>query len=401
MAIIVAKIGNIMKKNIFENTERAFSLKTDKELDKSIFLFRMMNRPWIVSAGTKLTNFSLKYKLPVKSIIRNTIFRQFCGGETSQECVPIINKYFEKNVHTVFDYASEIREKSDAELEIDIENQLKLADFAAQQDAIPFLAIKPTQLGSFKIWEKVNAGAQLSPAEKESWEGIRNRTDRLCQRVHDLGMKIMIDAEEFWIQTAVDDLVEEMMEKYNKQRPVVFSTIQCYRWDRPEYMMKLLQSAQAKGYKIGMKLVRGAYMEKERERAQKMGYPSPICQTKQQTDDVFNSIMRYCLNNIDDVSVYVGTHNEESTYLAMEIMREKGISSDDDRVWFSQLYGMSDNITFNLAAHNYNSSKYMPFGKVDEVVPYLIRRAQENSSVEGQTSRELSLLLEEKRRRQK
>lgn len=359
-----------------------------------------MSRQWMVSVGTWLTNFSLKFKLPVKSIIRNTIFNQFCGGETSAECIPVIKKYYEHKVFTVFDYASEIRVKTDEELEKDIEDQIELANFALQQaKAIPFLAIKPTQLGSFDIWAKVDAKEKLTAAEQKSWEGIRNRVDRLCKHGHDIGLRIMVDAEEFWIQTAVDDLIEEMMEKYNKERIIVFSTVQCYRWDRPEYMLNLLKKAKAKGFKIGMKLVRGAYMEKENERAAKMGYPTPICKSKQETDDVFNSVLRFCLNNIEDISVYIGTHNEESSYLAMEIMKEKGIAKYDKRVWFSQLYGMSDNITFNLADKGYNSCKYMPFGKVDEVIPYLIRRAEENSSVKGQTGRELSLLLEERERR--
>lgn len=390
-----------MQKKLFDNTKRAFHHKSDKELDKSIFIFKMMSRQWMVSAGTKLTNFALKYKLPVKGIIKNTIFEQFCGGETSAECIPLIHKNRAENVFTVFDYASEIREKSDAELEKDILDQIELANLAASEEAIPFLAIKPTQLGNFNIWAKVDANQKLTAAEQKSWEGIRKRVDQLCKHGHDIGLRIMVDAEEFWIQTAVDNLIEEMMEKYNREKTIVFSTVQCYRWDRPQYMMNLLKRSKEKGFKIGMKLVRGAYMEKENDRAAKMGYPTPICKSKKETDETYNSIARFCLNNIDDISVYIGTHNEESTYLAMEIMKEKGISVDDDRVWFSQLFGMSDHITYNLAANNYNAAKYMPFGKVDEVIPYLIRRAEENSSVKGQTGRELSLLLEEKERRQK
>lgn len=390
-----------MQKKIFDNTKRAFSLKTDKDLKESIWLFRMMSRPWMVSLGTRLTTFSLKYNLPVKFIIRNTIFKQFCGGESSQDCVPIIKKHFDEKVYTVFDYASEIREKSDIELEKDLDDQIWLSNFAVKYEAIPYVAIKPSQLGRFKIWEKVDANEKLTPDEQKSWEGVQRRLDRLCKHGHDIGLKIMIDAEEFWIQTAVDHLVEEMMEKYNTKQTVVFSTVQCYRWDRPEYMMKLLNRAKTKGYKIGMKLVRGAYMEKERKRAAEMGYPSPICKSKKQTDDVFNSIMKFCLNNVDDIAVYIGTHNEQSTYYAMEIMEGKGIAKNNKQVWFSQLYGMSDNITFNLGENGYNVAKYMPFGKVEEVVPYLIRRAEENSSVEGQTGRELGLLLEEKERRKK
>lgn len=390
-----------MQNKIFNNTENAFSLKSDKDIDRSIFLFRMMGRQWMVSAGTWLTNFSLKFKLPVKSIIRNTIFNQFCGGETSQECVPVIQKHHDKNVYTVFDYASEIREKKDAELEKDIQDQIELADFAAQHKAIPFLAIKPTQLGRFGLWAKVDAGQGLTQEEQQSWEGVRSRLDRMCKHVNELGLRLLVDAEEFWIQTAVDNLVEEMMEKYNKEKAVVYGTVQCYRWDRAEYMMNLHKRAQKKNYIVGMKLVRGAYMEKENARAAQMGYPTPICKNKQETDNNFNSIMRFCLKNHKDIWLYVGTHNEESTYLGMQMMEEYDIPKNDNRVWFSQLFGMSDNITFNLGAHKYNAAKYMPFGKVDEVVPYLIRRAEENSSVKGQTGRELALLLEERDRRKK
>lgn len=388
-----------MQNNIFENTKRAFSLKSDKDLDRSIFLFKMMSRQWMVSAGTWLTDVALKFKLPVKPLIKNTIFRQFCGGETSEECVPTIQHHYQENVYTVFDYASEIREKTDAELNKDIEDQIKLANFAVKHKAIPFLAIKPTQLGSFNIWAKVDANQALTESEKKSWEGIKRRTDKICKHVSDIGLRLLVDAEEFWIQTAVDHLIEEMMEKYNKERPVVYSTVQCYRWDRPQYMFNLLSRAKEQGFQIGMKLVRGAYMEKENARAEKMGYPTPICKDKATTDETYNAVMRFCLDNLDYISVYIGTHNEKSTYLAMEIMDQKGIAHNDDRVWFSQLFGMSDNITFNLGAHQFNSAKYMPFGKVDEVVPYLIRRAEENSSVKGQTGRELSLLLAEKQRR--
>lgn len=390
-----------MDQKIFNNTQRAFVLKSDAELKRSIFIFRMMSRDWMVSLGTRLTKFAIKFRLPVKNIIRNTIFNQFCGGETRDECLPVIQDLYEKGVYTVFDFASEIRERSDAEYDRDIEIQFDIANFAKGHKEIPFVAVKPTQIAAFATWEKATTGVALTAEEEHSWEKAQKRLDDLCKLIYDLGGKILVDAEESWMQTAVDDLVEEMMEKYNQERDVVFGTVQCYRWDRPQYMFDLHKRAKAKGFKIGMKIVRGAYMEKERNRAQQMGYPDPICRDKAATDDCYNSVMRFCIEQLDDISVYIGTHNEESTFMAMQMMEERDIQHDDDRIWFSQLYGMSDNISFNLGAEGYNSAKYLPFGKVEEVIPYLIRRAEENSSVKGQTGRELSLLLQEKKRRKK
>lgn len=390
-----------MDQRIFNNTERAFALKSDAELKRSIFIFKLMSRDWMVSMGTSLTKFSIKYRLPVKWIIRNTIFNQFCGGETREECIPVIEDMFAKKVYTVFDFASEIREKTDAEYDRDIEIQFDMANFANGNKAIPFVAVKPTQIASFATWEKATSGKELTAEEQASWDKAQKRLDDLCKLIHDLKGRILIDAEESWMQTAVDDLVEEMMEKYNKERDVVFGTVQCYRWDRPQYMFDLHKRAKEKGFKVGMKIVRGAYMEKERTRAQQMGYQDPICRTKAETDDTYDSVVKFCIENLDDISVYIGTHNEKSTLMPMKLMEEKGLQRNDDRVWFSQLYGMSDNISFNLGAEGYNSAKYLPFGKVDEVVPYLIRRAEENSSVKGQTGRELSLLLQEKARRKK
>lgn len=388
-----------MDKKIFNNTKGAFSLKTDKELNDSIFVFRMMSRSWMVSMGSWLTKISLKFHLPVKGLIKRTIFQQFCGGETREECIPVMERMIESRVHTVFDYASEIREKGEAAFNKDLQNQLEIAEFAKDRKEIPFLAIKPTNLGAFSVWAKISSGKQVDEEEQKSWENIRNRFEVLAEKIFELGLCLQIDAEETWTQEAVDGLVEDLMRKYNKERAVIYNTVQCYRWDRLQYVKDLHERAKKEGFKIGLKMVRGAYMEKENERAKRMKYPTPICEDKEATDVNYNAVLHYCIKHLDDFAIYIGTHNEVSSYLAMQLMDQSGIARNDNRVWFSQLYGMSDHITFNLALNGFNAAKYMPFGKVDEVIPYLIRRAEENTSVKGQTGRELALLLEEKSRR--
>lgn len=387
-----------MTTKIFNNTKRAFALKSDEELKKALFIFNMMSRPFLVAVGTRLMKFSLKLHLPVKNLIKNTIFEMFCGGESQKECLPIVRKMYKMNAYTVFDYASEGKEKEE-EFELDLQNKIEIAEFAAEHKEIPFTVFKPTGMGKFEIWEKVSCGEDLNEAEQKAWENIERRVDKLCKRAHDLKTRLLVDAEESWMQTAADDLMEKMMEKYNKDQVIIYSTLQCYRWDRLQYIKDLHKRAKNKSFKIGMKIVRGAYMEKENARAKKMGYPTPICEDKEATDVNFNAVMYYVMQHLDDIWLYIGTHNEVSSYLAMQIIDEKGLDKDDDRIWFSQLFGMSDHITFNLALNGYNSAKFMPFGKVEEVIPYLIRRAQENSSVKGQTGRELALLQEEQQRR--
>lgn len=361
-----------------------------------------MSRPWMVSLGTTLTKVSLKAHLPVIEIIKKSIFQQFCGGETQRECISVMQNIFEKNVHTVFDYASELRDKNDTAYDKDLQVQIAMADFAARHlQEVPFLAIKPSNLGRIRIWELVSSDQEMTTEEELSWERIKRRFHILGDHIARLGLRLQVDAEESWTQKAVDELVEEMMEKHNSEKAVIYNTVQCYRVDRLAYVKGIESRAISNGYKAGLKLVRGAYMEKENRRASEKGYPSPICENKRATDASFNEIMQYCIEHLDRFFLYLGTHNEASTCLAINMMKRLGVSNNDDRIWFSQLYGMGDHITFNLASEGYNAAKYMPFGKVEEVVPYLIRRAEENSSVKGQTGRELSLLLEERRRRKK
>lgn len=388
----------MITQKIFNDVETAFRLKTDAELDRAIFIFEMIDRPLLVKAGTALTKLSLKLRLPVQGLIKKTIFNQFCGGITEEDCMPVIKTLHTKNVHSILDYSVEGKEK-ESEFEKAIERKTNIVKFIADKKEIPFAVFKPTGIGRFEIWQKVSANASLSLEEEEEWQRIRNRVNDICEVAYNHKVKLLADGEESWMQAAADNLIEEMMFKYNREEVIIYNTLQCYRWDRIQYLKDLHARAKVEGFRIGAKIVRGAYMERENARAKRMGYVSPICENKEATDVSFNGALTYCLANIDDISVFVGTHNEVSNYLALQIMEDKGIAIDDDRVWFSQLFGMSEHISYNLAEKGYNVVKLVPFGPVKEVVPYLIRRAEENTSVRGQTNRELSLLYEERKRR--
>ena len=384
--------------SLFENSERAFILKSDKELKRAHFLFKMISNPSLVRIGTAATKFALKAKLPVEGLIRSTVFDHFCGGVTDKDCLPVVDKLYGVGVSSVLDYSVEGKEE-EAQFDACLTKVVELTDFAEHREAMPISVFKPTGLGRFAIWQKKTEGTNFTAKEAEEWKRIEQRFDTICKRAYDTNVEVLIDGEESWMQDAADDLVAKMMAKYNKETAIVYNTLQCYRWDRLDYLKKLHLDAKAQGFKIGVKVVRGAYMEKERERALVNGYASPICKDKQATDNNFNEVMRYIFDNLEDISLFLGTHNEESSLLATTIMQEKGIDSSDKRIWFGQLYGMSDHISFNLAAQGYNVAKYIPFGPVRDVMPYLIRRANENTSVAGQTNRELELIKKEKKRR--
>ncbi len=384
--------------SLFDNTETAFQLKSDSELERAYFLFKMISMEPLVRIGSAVTKFALNVNLPVEGLIRSTVFDHFCGGVNERDCMGTVDKLYDVGVSSVLDFSVEGKEE-DLQFDATAQKVIELTEFAENKEAMPFSVFKPTGLGRFKIWQKITEKKPLTESEQVYWENLQARYDTVSKAAHDCGIRLLIDAEESWMQDAADDLCEKMMEKYNIDRPIVFNTLQCYRWDRLDYLKKLHQRARTKGYKLGFKIVRGAYLEKENERAIENGYKSPICESKKATDDNFNEIMKYILDNIEDIEIFVGTHNETSTYLCMDVMKEKGIAKSDDRVWFGQLYGMSDHITFNLGAEGYNVAKYIPFGPVKDVMPYLIRRAEENTSVAGQTSRELTLLKKEKVRR--
>ena len=388
----------MIEKKIFNDTETAFRLKTDLELNRALLLFNVMGIPSLIKPGILLTKFSLKARLPIQPLIKSTIFDQFCAGTSKDDCKPVIKEMHQVNLSSILDYSVEGK-KTEEEFDAAFRVKKDLIKFAQEETEIPFAIFKPTALGSFEIWHKLSSHINLNEEEKVEWQKTKARVEDLCEEAYKQNVRLYADAEESWMQDAADDLMEEMMEKYNKDKALIFNTFQCYRWDRLDYLKALHKKANEKGFKIGAKIVRGAYMEKENKRAKKYGKKSPICENKKATDLNFNNVMTYCLDNIDDIAVFIGTHNEMSNYLALQAMEDQGIPKDDPRVWFSQLYGMSDQISYNLASKDYNTAKLVPFGPVKEVVPYLLRRAEENSSVEGQTNRELNLLQGEKKRR--
>lgn len=383
---------------IFEDTATAFSLKTDSELERAYFLFKMIANEPLVKMGTLMTNFAIKARLPVEGLIRATVFDHFCGGVSEEDCLPVVDRLFEKKVCSVLDYSVEGKQEEDP-----FDNAttiiLKILDFVKEKDAIPFAVFKPTGFGRFALYQKIGEKKPLTKDEKAEWQRIVNRFDKVCKKAYDLDVSLLIDGEESWMQDAADDLAAQMMQKYNKKKTIVFNTLQTYRWDRLPYLKELHKKAQEEGFKIGMKVVRGAYMEKENERAMEKGYPTPICESKLATDTNFDATVAYMVDNLDTISIFSGTHNEQSCLKLIGLMKEKNIAKDNPAIWFGQLYGMSDHISFNLADHGYNVAKYLPFGPVKDVMPYLIRRAEENTSVAGQTTRELSLLKQERKRR--
>ena len=384
--------------NIFNNTQIAFSLKSDTELERAYFLFKLIDNQPLVRIGTAVTNFAIKANLPVEGLIRATVFDHFCGGVNEEDCISVVDKMYAKGVSSVLDYSVEGKEEEE-QFNAVLNKTLKLIDFAKEKNAIPFAVFKPSGFGRIDLYQAIGENKKLSEAETEEWNRVVARFDKVCKAAFDNDIALLIDSEESWMQNAVDNLVVSMMQKYNKAKPIVFNTLQMYRWDRMDYLKKLKEQAEKEGFYIGMKLVRGAYMEKENERAIEMGYPTPICDSKEATDENYNAALNYMVNSIDSMSVFAGTHNELSTYFLMNLMQEKGLNKNDFRIWFGQLFGMSDNISFNLAAKGYNVAKYLPFGPVKDVMPYLIRRAEENTSVAGQTSRELSMIKAERNRR--
>ena len=383
---------------LFDNTETAFALKSDSQLERAYFLFRMIQNEPMVKIGTAVTNFALKAHLPVEGLIRSTVFDHFCGGVTEEDCMPIIQNMHENgNVHSVLDYSVEGKEEEES-FDNALEKILKIISFCEEKKSIPFAVFKPTGFGRFALYQKISEGRALSEDEKEEWKRVVARYHKVCNLAKKKDVPVLIDAEESWMQDAADWLIEDLMEMYNTDKAIIFNTLQMYRHDRLDYLKNLKKKADEKGFYIGMKVVRGAYMEKERERAVEMGYPSPICKDKQATDENFDAAIKYMMEQ-PRMALFAGTHNENSSYLLMELAEKHNIDKDDVRLWFGQLFGMSDHISYNLAKEGYNVAKYLPFGPVRDVMPYLIRRAEENTSVAGQTSRELSLLKQERKRR--
>lgn len=396
----------------FENTKIAFSHFTDRELKKAWRLFKVMDLNFLVKIGPSLTKFALKAGLPVLPLIRSTIFDHFCGGETIRDCEDNIAHLAAYGVGTILDYSVE-GEKTEAAFEATASEIIATIHRAAKDDKVPFCVFKFTGIASFELLERAALAGErslaadalsadaLSADDRRKMEQVEDRVDRICGEAASAGIPVLIDAEESWIQDTIDRLALEMMRRYNRGKALVYNTCQLYRTDRLAFLRRSIDTADREGFYLGMKLVRGAYMEKERDRAGEMHYPSPVHAGKPSTDRDFDAAIALCMERLDRVSFMAGTHNEASCLQLLRLMRERGVRPDDRRVYFAQLLGMSDNISFNLAHRGYRVAKYMPYGPVRSVLPYLFRRARENTAISGQMGRELRLIVQELRRRKK
>ncbi len=383
----------------FDNTEVAFKSKSNRDLKRAYWLFKAVGSRTFVKFGKWATNIAFKLRLPIKGLIKKTIFHQFCGGESVEGSIATSNALGEHNVKTILDYSIEGK-TSDEDFDATVAEIIETIEAGKANDNIPFSVFKMTGICLFSILEKANAGAHhLSGDDLKKHEQLVMRVDQICSAAHRWNVPVFIDAEESWIQDTIDRITKEMMMRYNKDTAIVYNTLQMYRHDRLAFFQTEIDSARKDGHYLGMKIVRGAYMEKERDRAEEKGYPSPIQPNKKASDADFNKALRLAIDNLDIVDLCAGSHNEESAMLLTEIMAEKNIPNNNRAVYFAQLLGMSDHISFNLANAGYNVAKYVPYGPVKEVMPYLLRRANENTSVAGQTSRELSLIMKERKRR--
>lgn len=382
----------------FNDTKKAFSSKDDKQLTHSHWLFKLMGNPFLVRVFSKFTLLAIKLGLPVSAAIKATIFKQFCGGESIDESKEVVKKLSQSQIGAILDYSIEGKE-SEEDFEKTKNEIIRIIHLAKDNPAIPYTSLKLTGVARFGLLEKVNAKASLTSEESSEFEKAKKRLNEICLSAFENNVPIYFDAEESWIQDAIDAMAEEMMHEYNKNRAIVLTTLQMYRWDRLDYLNKLIAMARAENFYVGIKLVRGAYWEKENERAGRLGYRSPVHSKKEDTDKDFDKAVTICIQNIDKVVLCAGTHNEASTMHLLKMMKEYNVSNDNPNVYFSQLYGMSDHITYNLADAGYNVTKYLPYGPVKSVIPYLIRRAEENTAIAGQMSRELKLIIEEKKRR--
>ena len=384
----------------FTDTKLAYQYKSTSEIRQAEWMFRLLNMPVSGPLGKSALKLAIKFGLPVKGAIKATLYKQFVGGETLEGCLPIAKKLAKFNVLSILDYSEEGKE-AEADLEHAFNELLENIKFSSTHSNVAFSVFKPTAFISTSLLAKVSKGETLSDLEKAAWNKGFERFETLCRTAFEGRFPVMIDAEESWIQEAIDSITYQMMEKFNRTEVHVLNTFQLYRKDRLDSLKKQYEIAVSKGYKLGAKLVRGAYMEKERAHATAGSYPSPINDSKAETDAHYNEAVEFCITHLDNIMLFVGTHNESSCKLAAALMEKKALPHNHSGVWFSQLYGMSDNISFNLAAHGYNVAKYVPYGPVKSVTPYLIRRADENSSVAGQAKREIAMLKEEIIRRNK
>lgn len=388
-----------MKQLSFENTEVAFQSKTTSQLNKSYWLFKLVSNNTLVKISPILLKIAFFLRLPIKELVKRTIFEQFCGGESIETCGQRIKDLAKYQIGTILDYSVEGK-SNEEDFNRVTQETIRTILKAKDENNIPFAVFKTSGLARIELLEKLsNSKEELSKEEKSEYERVKERIKTICSTAYENNVRIFIDAEESWIQNAIDKLATSMMRKFNEEKAIVFNTLQMYRWDRFAYLKQSYADAENGNYFLGLKIVRGAYMEKERERAEEMGYPSPIQKDKKSCDNDYNLALTFCIGYIDKIALCAGTHNEESSILLTKLMAENNLLKDDKRVYFSQLLGMSDHISFNLSKHGYNVAKYMPYGPVKDVLPYLIRRAEENTSISGQTGRELALIIKEKNRR--
>lgn len=382
----------------FENTEIAFKAKSNRDLQRSYWLFKLIGYNWLVKLGPPMVNFAFSIHLPITGIIKSTVFKQFCGGESMDDCNGTMAELHKYGIGSILDYSVEGKE-AEEEFEHTTQETVETILKAKGNPQIPFCVFKVTGLARFDLLAKVNSRAQLSADEQAEFDRIKNRIYTICKCAFDNRVRIFIDAEESWIQDTIDGIAREMMLQFNQQTAIVFNTIQLYRHDRLEFLKTSFEDALKHNYVLGVKLVRGAYMEKERARAAGMNYNSPIQPDKSASDRDYNEALVFCVKNINRIYLCAGTHNEDSSLLLAKLMHENNIAPNDERIYFSQLFGMSDHISYNLANAGYNVAKYLPYGPVKSVMPYLFRRAAENTSVKGQSGRELSLITKERKRR--
>ncbi len=382
----------------FDNTSIAFQNKSDGELLLSYLIFGLTKSPLLVKFLSQAAKITLALGLPVKPLIKATVFRQFCGGEKQKEYSRVIDRLSKAEIGAILDYSVEGTE-DEAGFESTKNELLKIIEQSKDNPGIPCTCMKMTAIGPFELYRKVTAGEALDAREQREWSQVKARLEAICEASCQAGKPIYIDAEETWIQDAIDDLAEAMMARYNRSSAIVFTTLQLYRWDRNDYFRELIRRARANGHQLGIKIVRGAYIEKERERARRLGYRSPINDTKADTDREYDRAVEIFVDNIDVVDICVGTHNEASCRRLLKLMAERKLPNDHPHIFFSQLYGMSDNISYNLASAGYNVSKYLPYGPVESTLPYLARRAEENTAIAGQMSKELEIIINERKRR--
>ena len=394
-----AHFNMTLKDNLsFENTEIAFRHSSNNALKRAYWLFKIINVNFLVKIGPPVTNFAINIGLPVKGLIKATIFNHFCGGETIAECGNTIKNLANGGVGTILDYSIE-GEDDEQVFDHTRDEIIRTIERASGDNAVPITVFKVTGVGRFSLLEKLDAAQELTADEQKEWEKVQQRVLDICDKAFKLSIPVMVDAEETWIQKTIDLLALDMMSRFNKEKAIVYNTYQMYRHDKLQSIKDDYQQAVNEGFILGAKIVRGAYMEKERRRAAEQGYPSPIQPDKESADKDYNAALVFCVDHIDRIAFVAGTHNEQSCQLLAELLSDKDIDPKNPHVYFSQLLGMSDNLSFNLANANYNVAKYVPYGPIKAVLPYLFRRAQENTAIAGQMSRELSLIVKETRRR--